>query len=145
MFMHHVSDSDQYRLRCLADGLASGNPQQRVAVVTGISQELLFALCKLFHSTRRPLLYAVSGFHFPNCLSCLSSPEATTRAPQVSRGSVSAASTRTPRGDPNVELVGCMAEIMENSDQEPGPPHVLLSVNSIGVVSEKADCILLKT
>lgn len=35
--------------------------------LNGISQAGLLSLCRALHSTERPLLYAISGFHYPRC------------------------------------------------------------------------------
>lgn len=184
MVMRRVSERDEHKLRSLVDGsLAEAAP---VAVVTGISQELLIHLCtRLVHSTRGPLLYAMSDFHFPRCLACLSAMEgpvvpaprsSTTSAygmGQCVSNSSTHCSTSRAGGSPNstsdvrrvtlevgsLDIPPRACEVSGQSRKfasgaaalptlgrqlEAVTSHVLLSVNSMGVVSEKADCVLLE-
>lgn len=163
--IHHVSENDHGLLRSLMDTFKEPAPQKGVvAAVSGASQEVLFLLCRFLHTPKRPMLYAMTDFNFPRCLTYLPCQEVF--APHCSVVSVSAVSTSA--GVTPSHAGTCVEQQSERSAdaaletserpttntianarilsaaQECPVPHVLISMNSIGVVSEKADCIVLE-
>lgn len=204
--LQNVTDHDQRQL----EGFAKGLNTKRTYVINSISQAQLLFLLQRLRDHDRPVLYAVSGFHYAKCFLCLkhqgnqsarlkgdSSDGSSSSPPYVamdapvggawidsgSKGTepTTAGNTRTPSvhgGDTkltsvtpqpvettsmspsvasmtnsNLHLVPSTASKGEGSSYVKRPdvnlqqklrPDVILSINSIGVVSEQADCILLK-
>merc|ERR1712151_1489996 len=124
-----------------------------VVIVSGISQELLFHLCsRIVGSKFGPLLYGMCDFHFPRYLAYLSRPEVRTsnRRASLKGNAVSTSeSTRscTSRGAASESLSRSpAAEAVHKAERIAAlSPSIFLSVDSLGVVSERADCVLLES
>jgi hypothetical protein len=200
--LQNVTDQDQRQL----EGFAKNLNSKRTYVINSISQAQLLFLLQRLRDNDRPVLYAVSGFHYAKCFLCLkhqthqsrglkghSDSDHTSSPPYVamdapvggawidSKGTESTSSTtagqntRTPTSGGDTKLTSVTPQPVETpsvasmgqsnlhslpstskgdggayvkrpdvNPQHKLRPDVILSINSIGVVSEQADCILLK-
>lgn len=199
--LQNVTDQDQRQL----EGFAKNLNTKRTYLINSISQAQLLFLLQRLRDNDRPVLYAVSGFHYAKCFLCLkhqthqssrlkghSDADHTSSPPYVaidapvggawidSKGSESTTAgqnTRTPTSGAETKLTsvtpqpvetpsvssmtqshsylqslpssskgdgGAYAKRPDVNPQHKLRPDVILSINSIGVVSEQADCILLK-
>lgn len=137
------------------------------ALVSGMSQDGLLRFCKKLHREDSKLLYAMTGFHYPRCFRGLVSVSPRQRRPvpnapnslEASRScSVNGtdrleasttingtaingtlANTPTLRNNPPMEACDS-SEVGQERNGE-----LVLSLNSIGIVSDFADCVLLKS
>lgn len=222
-----LGEEEKAKLATLARELGSaGSPKRPGVILTCISQAGLLFLCDNVQIVDRPLVYAVSDFHFPRCFSLLvlagrsdagidryastpvapAPPRASVNleqgcsTPQSSRvvssprppeanaassGSVSPAVNKTPNPNPtrNPSLVHSsdgsdhpifeppimtsMASLnslrtvdpasvlnvsqprrrslLKDQTAMPSTTELVVSLNSIGVVSEHSDCVLLQS